>query len=57
MSPGRSREGAWIEIFLRSQILPVGDGRSREGAWIEITGVVAIEVVVMVAPVRERGLK
>ena len=33
---GRSREGAWIEIFtVISQAVGVR-GRSREGAWIEM---------------------
>ena len=35
--PGRSREGAWIEIaVVLNFVLPKGS-RSREGAWIEIT--------------------
>ena len=33
---GRSREGAWIEIFVTIYAMFVALGRSREGAWIEI---------------------
>ena len=33
---GRSREGAWIEIFRDRYYISAGVGRSREGAWIEI---------------------
>ena len=33
---GRSREGAWIEIFAKRSALPNANGRSREGAWIEM---------------------
>ena len=32
-------------------------GRSREGAWIEMRAAVAIPIMLLVAPVRERGLK
>ena len=34
-----------------------GLGRSREGAWIEMCVTAATAIRVMVAPVRERGLK
>ena len=34
--PGRSREGAWIEIRLEELGLKQKAGRSREGAWIEM---------------------
>ena len=34
--PGRSREGAWIEIELHLDDIRPYLGRSREGAWIEI---------------------
>ena len=33
----RSREGAWIEIWLSDDFESVEGSRSREGAWIEIT--------------------
>ncbi len=33
---GRSREGAWIEIFLVEATALTKRSRSREGAWIEI---------------------
>ena len=54
---GRSREGAWIEIapVVASPYPDVS--RSREGAWIEIRICLGIGIVVIVAPVRERGLK
>ena len=32
-------------------------GRSRKGAWIEISDVYPYDRVIIVAPVRERGLK
>ena len=36
---GRSREGAWIEIWENRWLLFSAAGRSREGAWIEIAPV------------------
>ena len=33
---GRSREGAWIEIYQSRPSSGLRSGRSREGAWIEI---------------------
>ena len=53
----RSREGAWIEIFLGSAAGAVAGGRSREGAWIEILIHPCGHKYSKVAPVRERGLK
>ena len=35
--PGRSREGAWIEILYHENLRAYVYRRSREGAWIEIT--------------------
>ena len=32
----RSREGAWIEIYMLSSVKLNAASRSREGAWIEI---------------------
>ena len=32
----RSREGAWIEIYVAASMAISIAGRSREGAWIEI---------------------
>ena len=55
--PGRSREGAWIEIELHLDDIRPYLGRSREGAWIEILAMSSSSVVWSVAPVRERGLK
>ena len=54
---GRSREGAWIEIFSHQPTQTFHLRRSREGAWIEIRILVAKGFVKLVAPVRERGLK
>ena len=54
---GRSREGAWIEIHHSNLQRLHRRGRSREGAWIEIPICVSISNVLIVAPVRERGLK
>ena len=53
---GRSREGAWIEIFLLVVTLD-SFSRSREGAWIEIGTRPSILLRPPVAPARERGLK
>ena len=36
LTPGRSREGAWIEIIGGAFGKLLDKGRSREGAWIEI---------------------
>ena len=36
MPTGRSREGAWIEIYNLMPIYLPPPRRSREGAWIEI---------------------
>ena len=33
---GRSRKGAWIEMFAPALSSIVAHGRSRKGAWIEI---------------------
>ena len=33
---GRSREGAWIEIYAETVLNCPTNCRSREGAWIEI---------------------
>ena len=35
-STGRSREGAWIEIYMAVDKYDTSTCRSREGAWIEI---------------------
>ena len=53
----RSREGAWIEIRICLGIGKVTIGRSREGAWIEIIVGGRGALHILVAPVRERGLK
>ena len=53
----RSREGAWIEILTLAYGTGIKSGRSREGAWIEIKREIGHQMRVMVAPVRERGLK
>ena len=50
IKPGRSREGAWIEIrydgtFLRSDL-----SRSREGAWIEILNWLIVRLVAVSLP-------
>ena len=34
---GRSREGAWIEMWRTPATYPALAGRSREGAWIEMS--------------------
>ena len=57
MKSCRSREGAWIEMFMVAKMLLAINGRSREGAWIEIVVIYPIIVSSTVAPVRERGLK
>ena len=54
---GRSREGAWIEIWIKGITVETRKGRSREGAWIEIIKTTSKSLLVMVAPARERGLK
>ena len=53
----RSRKGAWIEINRQAAIAEKLSGRSRKGAWIEITKSFSEFGYVIVAPVRERGLK
>ena len=53
----RSREGAWIEILITNGCNTNEPRRSREGAWIEIKREIGHQMRVMVAPVRERGLK
>ena len=53
----RSREGAWIEIFIWTVKKTAKIGRSREGAWIEICMDTILTSLIIVAPVRERGLK
>ena len=55
--PGRSREGAWIEMPAARRTPMKAAGRSREGAWIEIPGILKGPTLKSVAPVRERGLK
>ena len=54
---GRSRKGAWIEIWLLVILAPVMVGRSRKGAWIEIVATGLYGTSGSVAPARERGLK
>ena len=55
---GRSREGAWIEIYIINMPLRTSESRSREGAWIEILYINAdVFCRKKVAPARERGLK
>ena len=54
---GRSREGAWIEISGTWKTAAFPSRRSREGAWIEILPNPGAATRVVVAPVRERGLK
>ena len=54
---GRSRKGAWIEIFFVNVSLFFASCRSRKGAWIEIACATLTGVGFVVAPVRERGLK
>ena len=53
----RSREGAWIEIVNGASALGASYSRSREGAWIEIAADYNVKLGLLVAPVRERGLK
>ena len=55
--PGRSREGAWIEICSPHKLTHLSYSRSREGAWIEMLAMQDDLVNMQVAPVRERGLK
>ena len=55
--PGRSREGAWIEMSRLFGAVPAHHRRSREGAWIEILITPTRMCWRTVAPVRERGLK
>ena len=55
--PGRSREGAWIEIIVEDCYNLPENSRSREGAWIEIPLSSWYTISFIVAPVRERGLK
>ena len=55
--PGRSREGAWIEILYHENLRAYVYRRSREGAWIEIACVIRTATSTSVAPARERGLK
>ena len=57
ISTSRSREGAWIEIWIIQALLNGTGSRSREGAWIEITNYTGRKAAAGVAPVRERGLK
>ena len=54
---GRPRKGAWIEIPSPFGTILRVVSRPRKGAWIEITGWSALELAVMVAPARGRGLK
>ncbi len=54
---GRSREGAWIEMLRQAFMLQRYYGRSREGAWIEMDFPNMLGKMIIVAPVRERGLK
>ena len=54
---GRSREGAWIEMYTVTNKRYIWQGRSREGAWIEIRMAEDDAHVEGVAPARERGLK
>ena len=53
----RSREGAWIEIYILINNANYNLSRSREGAWIEIVAPSVSDSVPFVAPARERGLK
>ena len=53
----RSRKGAWIEIRKLWKRSRSGASRSRKGAWIEIHEVALEHITLLVAPVRERGLK
>ena len=55
LRPGRSREGAWIEIVAVESNKVVFCGRSREGAWIEIGVSHWYDPAPRVAPARERG--
>ena len=54
---GRSREGAWIEIYPATVERLTWICRSREGAWIEIASIGQNLLAALVAPARERGLK
>ena len=54
---GRSRKGAWIEIFAGAVHVTTVYGRSRKGAWIEMAVTKKLLHVQSVAPARERGLK
>ena len=54
---GRSRKGAWIEITATADKTKSINSRSRKGAWIEISCRSLSMAALIVAPVRERGLK
>ena len=54
---GRSREGAWIEMYAVGCDKRYTVGRSREGAWIEMLITQKEGDCTRVAPARERGLK
>ena len=53
----RSRKGAWIEIVAAAAEWRKPFSRSRKGAWIEMVIKKDMLSIVIVAPVRERGLK
>ncbi len=53
----RSRKGAWIEIAARHAATVANQRRSRKGAWIEMSMRLSLAIRLLVAPVRERGLK
>lgn len=50
-SSRRSRKGAWIEIQSTRDVI------CSVGAWIEINPLILRKRLILVAPVRERGLK